>query len=277
MALGCGFVRGVIQHSAVTGTRGGERTAGQATGARDACAEAECGALTAVGADGHVIEAAAAPPHLMEWPQHNLTLARRNMHRSLAHAVTLLSLLAPVARAQPASMRELLPVVATSLPDREEHYLWVATRVGSTDSVHIRLLIVTHGAPGWTATDSAQRARIGVELQALREGAKSRGSSFAFLMYGSGSVVVEHAPPEAGFTLNGERWDWSSGDSVLVLSVDRIDGVGGAREVRSARIVAPFDPRIPARAFQATVGGVVSDLERDGAVGPLLRPSSARR
>ncbi len=34
--------------------------------------------LTAVGADGHVIEAAAAPPHFMECPQHNQTLGVRN-------------------------------------------------------------------------------------------------------------------------------------------------------------------------------------------------------
>jgi hypothetical protein len=50
-----------------------QRTSASPPSTSSRCARNE---LTGVGADGHVIEAAAAPPHFMDWPQHNLTLGR---------------------------------------------------------------------------------------------------------------------------------------------------------------------------------------------------------
>ncbi len=172
---------------------------------------------------------------------------------------------------------DLLPMVATSTPGVEGHYLWVATRIAGSDSVAVRLVLTTHGAPGWTEADSGQRSRLGTDLEGAVRTARARGASIAFLLYPSMSVILEHLPGSAGFTLDGKFIEWAPDDSLLVLSIDRIDGVGGVRAIRTVRIAAPFRARVPSRAFNATIRGVVNELQSDPVAGELLRPSSAPR
>lgn len=181
------------------------------------------------------------------------------------------------ATAQPAAMKELLPVAGTSFPGVEGHFVWVATPMESSDSVHIRLLLTTHGAPGWTETDGESNAQIGRQVEELRANAKQRGSSFAFLLYAAGGFVVDWTPGGAGFTLNGQHYEWPAGDSVLVFSLDRIDGVGGPPGMRRAQVAAPFATRIPRKYFRETVSGAVEALDADSTAAPLLWSSPERR
>lgn len=179
--------------------------------------------------------------------------------------------------AQALQPSDLLPMVATSTPGVEGHYLWVATRIAGSDSVRVRLVLTTHGAAGWTESDSVQRARLGADLENAVRTARPRGALIAFLLYPSMSVILEHVPGSAGFSLDGRFIEWAPDDSLLVLSIDHIDGVGGARAIRTARVAAPFRARVPERAFNATIRGVVNELQRDPVAGELLRPSSAPR
>lgn len=182
-----------------------------------------------------------------------------------------------IAAAQAREPRELLPAVVQSYPPDETHFLWVATRVEGSDSVQIRMLLTTHGAPGWTATDSTARARIGLRIEALRGAARTRNGSFAFLLYGVGGYEVECTPGQPGFRLNGEHWEWAPNDSLLVVSLDRIDGVGGPPALRAVRVPAPFSTRTHGRDFRATVSGVVPSLQQDAVAGPVLRADPERR
>ena len=183
----------------------------------------------------------------------------------------------PIATAQTRAPREFLPFLAQSVPPDEAHFLWVATRVEGSDSVQIRMLLTTHGAPGWTATDSTARVRIGQRIETLRSAAQARNGSFAFLLYSVGGFEVECTPGQEGFLLNGEHWEWAPSDSLLVVSFDRIDGVGGPPAVRAVRILAPFRTRTNGRDFRATVSGVVPSLQLDTVAGPLLRSAPERR